>query len=439
MSLIKEIKVPLIAVNDTSLTVVELSFADGASVKKGDTVMIFETSKTTYNVEAEEDGFIQYFCETGSDYEVNEVVAKIFSEAADIVITPQKPVSKNEQKQAVKTNGLSAQEPVWNGDTLFSNRAITLMHEKGIDAGRFQGKDFVSETDVKELLGIATPAKEQQLKNKIVKPAAAVPVQFNDRVIIEKLSSNKKREIQFLSEVQAHGLTSTINTYVEAEGFFVHVNRSLNILKDTLLPVIVYETARALKKYPALNAFYNEGAIAFYNDVHVGFAIDIDKGLKVLRIPSTANKSLHEIEDAVLNLSEKYLNDELAVDDLTDVTFTITDLSSEAVAFFRPLINAYNSAILGVSSVDEKLNRYLLSLTFDHRVTEGKLAAVFLAELKQRLESYCSKNTGWPVNDVACYKCFKKLSEDLADTGFVKCITPSGKEGFICQSCFKGF
>jgi hypothetical protein len=140
-----------------------------------------------------------------------------------------------------------------------------------------------------------------------------------------------------------------------------------------------------------------------------------------------------------MRLSNNYLDDSLKIEDLTDVTFTITDLSSEGVAFFRPLVNMMNSAILGVSAIDEKLQRCTLSVTFDHRVTEGKLVAQFLNELKQRLESYQSKNHPLLNQNISCFKCYKTLKEDLGGTGFVKCITPEGKEGYICQSCLKGF
>ncbi len=88
MALLLEIDVPLLAVNDTTLTVAELSFANGSKVVKGDVLMVFETSKTTYDVEAGSEGFIQYCCETDHDYEVGVVVARIYSEAAEALAVP---------------------------------------------------------------------------------------------------------------------------------------------------------------------------------------------------------------------------------------------------------------------------------------------------------------------------------------------------------------
>jgi pyruvate/2-oxoglutarate dehydrogenase complex dihydrolipoamide acyltransferase (E2) component len=258
-------------------------------------------------------------------------------------------------------------------------------------------------------------------------------------VILEKLSSAKKREIEYLSDVQSDGLTSTVNIFVETTGIFTHINAAVRHLKDSLLPVILYESARLLKDYPLLNAYYTGNAIAQYREVNPGFAIDIDKGLKVLKVEGAGEMTIGAIEEAILRLSGAYLDDCLVVGDLTDITFTITDLSSEGVAIFRPLVNKMNSAILGVSAIDEKLDRCTLSLTFDHRVTEGKAAVRFLKELKDRLESYRAAGISQEMKHISCFKCFKTLREDMGGTGFARVVTPEGKDGYICQSCLKGF
>jgi pyruvate/2-oxoglutarate dehydrogenase complex dihydrolipoamide acyltransferase (E2) component len=438
MALLQEIKVPLLAVNDTMLTVVDVPFSNSQPVKKGDIILVFETSKTTYEVIAEADGFIQYLCEANRDYEVNEVVARIFTSVSEIVKEPVKAATQVLTPQVQRAENNIANN--WNGETIFSLGALRLIETLHIDRSVFKGMDFVSRQDVEGLKGIngtvnkkaAEPVIAQQSKK------AAISVDAS-KVIVERLSSNKKREIEFLSSVQASGLTSTINTTVNTEGIFVHLNRSMKYFKNSLLPVIMYETARLLQKYPALNAYFTGDGIAYYKDVNVGFAIDIDKGLKVLKINAAANKALAEIEENIMGLSNSYLDDTLQIDDLTDITFTITDLSSEGVAFFRPLINMMNSGILGVSAIDEKLQRCTLSCTFDHRITEGKLVAGFLKELATRLESYRATDYAHLVKDIICYKCNKTLQEELGDVGFVKSITPEGKDGYICQSCLKGF
>ncbi|HVS95266.1 MAG TPA: 2-oxo acid dehydrogenase subunit E2 [Puia sp.] len=466
MALIEEIKVPLLAVNDTTLTVTELAFASGAEVKKGDVIMVFETSKTTYDVETPADGFIRYSCEPGRDYEVNEVVARIYSAAGEALVAPPTGHPSLDKGAPAPTGHPTPERngtfpPVhnqrvvadWQGETIFSNEALRLLDTSGLDRSMFNGRDFVSAADVLEALGpaAAKPAGPASTGTNIRHahpagisrpattpgPKPALPAD-PAKVVVQKLATAKKREIEYLADIQSTGLTSTIHTHIDTEGIFVHINRSLKYMRDSLLPVILYESSRLLTDYPQLNGYFTGDAIATYKEVNPGFAIDIDKGLKVLKVAGAGEKSLQDIESAIIRLSGDYLDDSIRLEDLTDITFTITDLSAEAVAFFKPLINKMNSAILGISAIDEKLQRCTLSLTFDHRVTEGKLAARFLADLKQRLESYRAEDSR-TRQDIACFKCRKTLAEDLGDTGFVRCVTPAGKEGYICQSCIKGF
>jgi len=439
MAVIQEIKVPLLAVNDTSLTVVEMNFINGQKVKPGDNLLVFETSKTTYDLEATVEGFVEFLCDLGSDYEVNDIIVRIHDSPDEITATPIPSQKQHGQVQA--GNGIEPTEmKAWEGETIFSAEAMRLMQSHGLAPTAFGGKDFVSKTDVEDLLGIGSKRKAKGSVGKETRGSKRMEVTVDaTRVIVEKLSSNKRREIEYLSEVQSTGLTSTINTTVETAGIFTFINPSLQYLKNSLLPVIIYEASRLLEKYPLLNAYATEDGIAIYKDVQVGFAVDMEKGLKVLKVPNSTQLSITEVEQSIMNVSNRYLDETLSLEDLTDISFTITDLSAEGVSFFRPLVNMMNSAILGISAIDERFNRCTLSVTFDHRVTEGKLAAQFLRELKQRIESYQARNYPTLMQDISCSKCGNALKEDLGNIGFVKCITPQGTEGYLCQSCLKGF
>ena len=195
MALLQEIAVPLLAVNDTSLTVVEMNFVNGQFVKKGDHIMVFETSKTTYDVQAEADGYVQYLCELDKDYEVNEIVAKIFSEENEVEKIKTIPVINSTVTKQETVFQESA--PVWEGETLYSSEAVRLIESSGIDKSIFNKKDFVSRNDVADFLGIAKkePQKVTVQKNQTeTKKKNVLPVDAA-KTIIEKLSSNKKREI----------------------------------------------------------------------------------------------------------------------------------------------------------------------------------------------------------------------------------------------------
>ena len=428
MALLQEIKVPLLSVNDTSLTIIDTPFKTGEKVDTGQVIVVFETSKTSYEVTAETPGYIHYLCSSGDDYEVNEVVVKIFSDSKDIDLSVETSVKKIKKLTPINTKE-------WNGETQFSSGAKKLLEENELSSDLFKGYDFVSKEDVMAIM-VSSPKIKKNIQ---VNSVSQMPKQTGLDIIDYKISSGKKREIDYLSDVQQAGLTSTVHIYVDTAFIFGHLNNALKALKNSILPLVIYESSRLLKKYPLLNAFYNSESISVYKDINPGFAIDIGKGLKVLNVKNAGELSIQHIEEKILDLSGKYIDDKLELEHLTDITFTITDLSAEGTFLFKPLVNFMNSSILGISSIDTKLNRCVLSMTFDHRITEGKLVAGFLQELKIRLESYRSDNQSLMNQDVMCFKCGKKLKDDLADVGFSKCITPKGDEAYICQSCFKGY
>src|SRR5579862_671464 len=111
MGLLQEIAVPLLAVNDTTLTVLELPFGAGARVKKGEVILVLETSKTSYDVEAPVDGFIQYGCEAEQDYAVGEIIARIYSEESE-AMTPAAPARKPVVSPSSNGHGTAAPAPV---------------------------------------------------------------------------------------------------------------------------------------------------------------------------------------------------------------------------------------------------------------------------------------------------------------------------------------
>ncbi len=148
MAVLQEIKVPLISVNDTALTVIDTPFVTGDKIKQGDVILVFETSKTAYDVAAETEGYIQYACVVGDDYEVDAIVAAIVSTPEEIqeIIKVSNPVAEASlQKNNQATN--------WNGETLFSKSALSLITENRIDQKAFSGRDFVNKEDVLLYLG----------------------------------------------------------------------------------------------------------------------------------------------------------------------------------------------------------------------------------------------------------------------------------------------
>ena len=418
MKLLQDIKVPQESVNDETVAVIELFYQDGDAVEEGDILIELETSKALFTIEAENNGYVKYFCKEGDDVKVNSTIIKIFDSSE---------VSESIESEKPKEDNLTK-----TFKTVFSASAISLLKEKNLNASTFNHLDFVSTEDILQHINPnRKKASEKKPENTQKQKVDILP-----DTILEKLSKTKITEIQYLSDVQQSGLTSTVNIYVDTKNVFDFMNPSLKYLKNSLLPVITFEVSKLLTKYPEFNAYFATESIAIYTKINVGIAIDMDLGLKTVKIAHTNKKTIKEIENEIFELSNKYIDKKLQLEELTNITFTITDLSGEGVSFFRPLINKNNSAILAISANDELLNRTVLSLTFDHRVTDGRKATIFLRELKNRIESYKSDSKSLKIK---CFKCMKKLSEDYNDVGFLKTITSDGTEKYICQTCFNGF
>src|SRR6185436_17373995 len=160
-------------------------------------------------------------------------------------------------------------------------------------------------------------------------------------------------------------------------------------------------------------------------------------GLKVPVIPQADKKGIIEIAHEVENLLLGYLNDEIAVASLAGGTFTITDLSSEDVFAFHPLINQGQAAILGVGAempgapgADGFFN---LILAFDHQLAEGRLAAKFLKDLRDRINSYGPAQVhDAHENILACAYCGRTAAEAEVYGGpLVSEVRANGQKGLI--------
>jgi len=444
MKILQEIIIPQESVNDDKVVVLDLYFKNGDIVKNGDLALEFETSKATLSLEVLQEGYIFYDCEEGDEVAVGSIVAKVYDvkiRSEELTITPEKIISEN------KTFSPPIEESEVDIDlgtiqtTIFSKEAELLMQENGLNKNDFKEKDFVNANDIISYLNLPVDKIEH---TKEVTKTKHEPINIlNKNVHFEKISIQKKREIEYLSAVQSYGLNSSVTVYVEIEKVRNFVNSKMTLLKGSFLPIITYELAKLLRKYPKINSYFENDMVVYYNDVNIGIAIDMDKGLKVLKMPKTDQLSILEIERSILDISRKYFDDKATVNDVSDITFTITDLFNSGLASFAPLINKHNSAILAISSVDEKLQRINLTVTFDHRVTEGKYAANFLFELKTRIESYFNGIVleEKSKDQIKCYKCTRKLNDQLYGKKivFFKVMDTNGSDQVLCSICYEGF
>jgi 2-oxoglutarate dehydrogenase E2 component (dihydrolipoamide succinyltransferase) len=152
----------------------------------------------------------------------------------------------------------------------------------------------------------------------------------------------------------------------------------------------------ALKEFPAVNARI-EGEEIVYNDfADISIAVSAPKGLVVPIIRNADLMSLAQIEQAVVDLATKARENKLAIDEMTGGTFTITNGGVFGSMMSTPIINAPQSAILGMHNIVERpvaINGQVeirpmmyVALSYDHRIIDGRESVGFLVRVKQLLE-----------------------------------------------------
>jgi pyruvate dehydrogenase E2 component (dihydrolipoamide acetyltransferase) len=163
---------------------------------------------------------------------------------------------------------------------------------------------------------------------------------------------------------------------------------------------IVRACALAMHEHPEVNASWDGDALAVHGDVNIGVAIDVGPekggGLVVATIRNTDQRSLRSISAESKALSEKARTRGLSVEDMSDSTFTVSNLGMFGVEHFTAIINPPNSAILAVGAAIQKPVvrdgelavgwEMAATLSSDHRVIDGAMAAEYLRTLKRLIE-----------------------------------------------------
>jgi len=440
MSGIHEILINQDNVNDDSVTLIEIYFNNGDTVEKDQVILDYETSKAVNEIVAPCDGIVELYFKVGDDVNVGSVVGVIKSK-------------ENIEPDIADENKKEENSKVGDINKLISDKAAELIKEFNIDYAKLRvfGNNFITANDIRKLLFkngriIDNPENieikyENNSDMSIYKENEYKSFSFD----IIKLSRIKKAEITSLQRVNSSSLISNVVVSINTGDVLPYIKKNCEYIKSTLAPIVLFEVSRLLIKYKELNSFFKNNEIAYYKDINLGYALDINDGLKAVNIMNANKKNITEIDFELYSLIELYTGKKLRIENIAGSTFSVTDLSTENVYSFFPLINDFQSCMLGMGSMDIN-GKQLFSLSFDHRVTSGKVAALFLNELKERLESYGTSFAGKKVDlesnkNIMCSRCMKTLKEDLElmGTGFIKVIGSDGKEVYLCKPCYMGY
>lgn len=385
----------------------------GDKVKSGDILAEVETDKATMELEAYDEGTLLYQgVEAGASVPVDGIIAVIGEEGADYQALlnsdggvtadqAEQPVAVADEKPAA-TETASESASTSSGDRLkASPLAKKLAKEKGIDIAKVTGSGEngrIVKRDVDGFVPAAAPKTE-------AKPAPAQPATvaapqasggYDDLPISQMRKTIARRLSESLFTAPHFYVTMEINMD-KAMALRPQLNES-SPAKISFNDMVIKAAALALKKHPEVNSAWLGDKIRRYHYVNIGVAVAVDEGLLVPVVRDADKKGLSAISGEVKTLAGKAKDKKLQPSDWEGNTFSISNLGMFGVDEFTAIINPPDSCILAVGGIKKvaafkedgtvyPVNIMKVTLSADHRVVDGALAASFLQTLKGYLES----------------------------------------------------
>jgi len=375
--------------------------AVGDPVYKGDQLVEIESSKVNAEVEATADGTLgRIDVEEGRIVDVGTVLGHVLEAGesdADLPdVIPARGPAGAPVPVAVKPAAAPAAAGVApkGGKQIVTPRARRLAKEMNVELSGILGtgpSGRVTEDDVKAAAAApagGTPAAAAPL------PESVVPVK--ETIKLSGLRGTIARRMTESAAIPAVTLSTTADV-TDAIAF----QRELvgewrqHKLRPQYQDLVIAAVARALKESPIANSHLVGDEVRVLDEVNVGIAMAIPEGLLVPVIKNADQKSLLEIAEEVRELAKKAKSNSLSIDEMTNSTFSITNLSSYNIDTFDPLLNQPEIGILGVGTVEERpvvvegevaiRSIANLNLAFDHRAWDGAPAAEFVRSIAKLL------------------------------------------------------
>jgi len=408
------IEMPKLSDTMTDGVLVKWHKSPGDTVEIGDVIAEVETDKAVMEMEAFDEGVLdKILVQEGDSVQVGAALATLHGEgestsddaSADQTPAPvaAKPAPEKTpappQKNEAKVLSPQPQTST-NGRVKASPLARKLAAEKNIDLAQLSGSGPGGRI-VAEDVGAAAAQSAQAVIPAPAAPAKVlleegdqrIPLSGMRRIIAERLQSSKQQIPHFYLEVELDAgpllaLRARLNADAEKAGR----------AKITINDFVLFATAKAISRVPAVNAAFDGDAIVQYQDLHLAVAVALEEGLVTPVIRQAQHQSLSQISAAVRDLAGRARSKKLPPEAYQGGTFTVSNLGSYGIDRFFAIINPPQAAILSVGSIIKKPvvnsdnqivigQRMTVGLSADHRVVDGAIGAQFLAALRELIEN----------------------------------------------------
>jgi 2-oxoglutarate dehydrogenase E2 component (dihydrolipoamide succinyltransferase) len=399
-----EMKIPAVGESITEVTVAKWLKPDGAPVSRDEVIAELESDKATFELPAEADGTLRHAVKEGETIGIGALIARIEGgSAAAAAPTASAPAPAAAAPAAPAQVAASGAATYATG--VPSPAAGKILGEKGINAADVAG----SGRD-----GRITKEDAQNAQAKPAAPApaapAAAPAAASQPAATEGNRGQRRERMSNLRKTVARRLVSVKNETAMLTTFN-EVNMQpimdlRNKFKDKFkekngvglgfMSFFTKAVCVALKEWPAVNAYIDGGDIVYSDFCDISIAVSAPKGLVVPVIRNAEQLSFDGVEKEVVRLAGLARDNKLTIEQMTGGTFTITNGGIFGSMMSTPIINAPQSAILGMHNIIQRpvaengqvviRPMMYLALSYDHRVIDGRESVSFLVRVKELLE-----------------------------------------------------
>lgn len=389
-----EIKSPTFPESVSDGTVASWLKKEGESVSQDEVVAEIETDKVVLEVVAPIDGILSKIIKAEGEIVNSSEVIGIFIESSSNL------EESSKSNEVTEEDKEEAKKELKNTDIKLGPASKKLLAENKISPNdvKSSGKDNrVTKADVINHLESSSSALASNDNTPSTIPLSNRP---EKRVAMSRLRSTiAKRLVSVKQE------TAMLTTFNEVDMLPIKELRAKygqeflkqHGVKLGFMGFFVIAAVQALKKFPLVNASIDGADIVYHGFQDIGVAVSTEKGLVVPIIKDSDTKTLPEIEKSILEYSEKARDGKLGIEDMQGGTFTISNGGIFGSLLSTPILNAPQTAILGMHSIQDRpvaINGEVvirpmmyLAMSYDHRLLDGKEAVSFLVSIKDQLES----------------------------------------------------
>jgi 2-oxoglutarate dehydrogenase E2 component (dihydrolipoamide succinyltransferase) len=387
--------VPTVGESINEVTISSWLKADGDMVALDDVIAEIESDKATFELTAEANGKLKIIAKEGATVEIGALICEI--EEMDGAPEEAKSPSSDKGKSSSSIESSSSSNYAANHA---SPAAAKILSEKGMQSGDLKGTGVGGRITKEDAMNAEKAAKPAASTAKAASEPAAPQGDRSQRR--EKMTSLRKTISRRLVAVKNETAMLTTFNEVNMQPIMDLRKKYKDAFKEKyevglgFMSFFAKACSMALEEWPAVNATIDGEEIVYNNYCDISVAVSTPRGLVVPVVRNAEQLSFAGIEKEIIALATKARDGKLSIEEMTGGTFTITNGGVFGSMLSTPIINAPQSAILGMHNIVERpvaengvvVIRPIMyvALSYDHRIVDGKESVSFLVRVKQLLE-----------------------------------------------------